>query len=572
MQEVVQVGNRLNTIQQGDCVERLREVAAGSVDLVFADPPFNIGYDYDVYDDQQSSSAYLDWSKQWITGVHKALKADGTFWLAIGDEYAAELKVLTQQVGFSCRSWVIWYYTFGVNCVRGFSRSHTHLFHFVKDPDHFTFNAHNPAVRVMSARQLVYADIRANPRGRLPDNTWILRPQDAPPPAFDASHDTWYYARVAGTFKEREGFHGCQMPEQLLGRIIRASSNPGEVVLDPFSGSGTTLVVAKKLARQWMGIELSKEYVKHITGRLNKTQVGEPLDGPENPVKSAPTTAKGKRRVNVRGGRPMPKADAETEERIILAYRETADGASTDYLLCDPELNAQFVAACKKRSLPGGAVVWNRLLLRIRKAGKLPRSKQSGRRLSRASMDTYSFASEIAMQLIGLDYALTLDDMLCDPAAAAAFDNIAEQFAPGHTPFEYRWAALAIRKRALTAKKLAQSQCADWLDKKLPRSIPLSQCQSKKHDQPGVYILSNHNQQIYVGETNSLRDQIERIRSTKSWSDFDPRSAKFIPTEDQRQRHGLQSLLIQRTNPLLNSGLLRAEMAGVTNEKPTKVG
>jgi site-specific DNA-methyltransferase (adenine-specific) len=564
MQEVVQVGNRLNTIQQGDCVERLREVAAGSVDLVFADPPFNIGYEYDVYDDQQSSGEYLDWSKQWITGVHKALKADGTFWLAIGDEYAAELKVLSQQVGFSCRSWVIWYYTFGVNCVRGFSRSHTHLFHLVKDKENFTFNAHNPAVRVPSARQLVYADIRANPRGRLPDNTWILRPQDAPPPAFDASHDTWYYARVAGTFKEREGFHGCQMPEQLLGRIIRSSSNPGEVVLDPFGGSGTTLVVAKKLARQWMGIELSKEYVKHIKGRLKKTQVGEPLDGPENPVKSAPTTAKGKKNVIVRGGRPLPKADAETEERIILAYREVADGASTDYLLCDPELNAQFVAACKKRNLPGGAVVWNRLLLRIRKTGKLPRSKRSGTRISRAAMDAYSFASEIAMQLIGLDYALKLDDMLCDPKIAAEFDKFAESFAPGHSPLEYRWAAMAIRKRALTAKKLAQSQCADWLDKKLPRSIPLTQCRSEKHDRPGVYILSNHNQQLYVGETNSLRDQIERIASTKSWSDFDPRSTKFIPTEDQRQRHGLQSLLIQRTNPLLNSSLLRAEMALAT--------
>ncbi len=87
------MGNRLNTIQEGDCVERLREAAAGSVDLVFADPPLNIGYEYDVYDEQQTSGAYLDWSKQWITGVHKALAADGTFWLAIGDEYAAELRI-----------------------------------------------------------------------------------------------------------------------------------------------------------------------------------------------------------------------------------------------------------------------------------------------------------------------------------------------------------------------------------------------------------------------------------------------------------------------------------------------
>ena len=225
-----------NRIYQGNCIEKLRQLEAGSVDLIFADPPFNIGYSYDVYDDQRTTTDYLEFCEAWIREVHTALKPSGTFWLAIGDEYAAELKVLSQQLGFHTRSWVIWYYTFGVNCVRGFSRSHTHLFHFVKDPNNFTFNGENPAVRVASARQLVYADSRASTKGRLSDNTWILRPQDAPAPGFSPSHDTWFFSRVAGTFKEREGFHGCQMPEQLLGRIIRVSSNPGDLGCRSFWG------------------------------------------------------------------------------------------------------------------------------------------------------------------------------------------------------------------------------------------------------------------------------------------------------------------------------------------------
>jgi site-specific DNA-methyltransferase (adenine-specific) len=283
----------LNTIHQGDCVEKLQQVSPGSIDLVFADPPFNIGYKYDVYDDRQSAEEYLAWSRRWIDGVFHCLKPDGTFWLAIGDEFAAELKVAAQDVGFHCRSWVIWYYTFGVNCKRGFSRSHTHLFHFVKNPRAFTFNDADPAVRVPSARQLVYADMRANPNGRLPDNTWILRPQDVPD-GFSADHDTWYFPRVAGTFKEREGFHGCQMPEQLLGRIVRVSSNPDEIVLDPFTGSGTTVAVAKKLGRQWIGIELSDEYVKHVGKRLAEISVGDRLEGSENPLKSVPSTKNGK--------------------------------------------------------------------------------------------------------------------------------------------------------------------------------------------------------------------------------------------------------------------------------------
>jgi site-specific DNA-methyltransferase (adenine-specific) len=279
-----------NEIYPGDCIELLKAIKPGSIDLAFADPPFNIGYKYDVYHDERTDHEYLEWSRRWMEGVDRAMKPNGTFWLAIGDEYAAELKLLAQRdLGLTCRSWVIWYYTFGVNCVRGFSRSHTHLFHFVKDPKDFTFNADDPAVRVKSARELVYADRRANPKGRLPDNTWILRPQDAPD-SFRADEDTWYYARVAGTFKEREGFHGCQMPEQLLGRIIRCCSNPGEIVLDPFGGSGTTLVVAKKLGRRWLGFELSADYAARVKARLEQTREGDLLDGAADPLSSAPAT------------------------------------------------------------------------------------------------------------------------------------------------------------------------------------------------------------------------------------------------------------------------------------------
>ncbi len=285
----------LDQILHQDCLDGLAALPDGSVDLAFADPPFNIGYEYDEYDDRRGADDYLDWSRRWTSEVARVLGDEGTFWLAIGDEYAAELKVMLQhEHGLSCRNWVIWYYTFGVNCTRKFSRSHAHLLYFVKDPEAFTFNADDPSIRVPSARQLVYGDKRANPRGRLPDDTWVLRPQDIPE-SFGGNEDTWYFPRVNGTFKERAGWHGCQMPEQLLGRIVRACSNVGDVVLDPFAGSGTTLAVAKKLDRRFLGFELSEDYAHRAGDRLEAIRAGDPLIGAENPLTSAPSTRRGVR-------------------------------------------------------------------------------------------------------------------------------------------------------------------------------------------------------------------------------------------------------------------------------------
>jgi len=291
---------QLDTLYNSDCIAGMAKIPEGSVDLAFADPPFNIGYKYDVYEDRMKADEYLDWSKKWGTALVRTLKPDGTFWLAIGDDFAAELKLMFQrELELVCRSWVIWYYTFGVQCKYKFARSHTHLFHFVKDRKKFTFNTEE--IRVPSARQLVYADSRADSRGRLPDDTWILRPQDAPD-SFTPEEDTWHVPRVCGTFKERAGWHGCQMPEKVLERVIRACSNAGETVLDPFGGSGTTLIAAKKLDRRFIGFELSKDYAKRVQARLTSTQVGDPINDPSvTSNMKAPPTAKGKRRKDFAG-------------------------------------------------------------------------------------------------------------------------------------------------------------------------------------------------------------------------------------------------------------------------------
>ncbi|NBO92346.1 MAG: site-specific DNA-methyltransferase [Planctomycetia bacterium] len=261
----------LDRIVTGDCLRHLATLPDGSVDLAFADPPFNIGYEYDVYNDRQGRADYLAWTDRWLAAVSRVLKSDGSMYVAIGDEYAAEMKVRLDALGLTMRNWIVWHYTFGVACKRKFNRSHAHIFYYVVNPKRFTFNA--DSVRVPSARQTTYADRRAVAGGKLPDDTWVLRPQEEDK-AFTPESDTWYVSRVCGTFRERTG-HPCQMPEAVLERIIKVSSRPGDVVLDPFAGSGTTLAAAKRLGRRWLGIELSPDYANAVRQRLDRIEATE---------------------------------------------------------------------------------------------------------------------------------------------------------------------------------------------------------------------------------------------------------------------------------------------------------
>lgn len=555
-------------IQQGDCIQLMREMPAGSVDLAFADPPFNIGYQYDSYHDEQTDDDYLEWSRAWMEEVHRLLSPTGTFWLAIGDEYAADLKVIAdRQIGFTTRSWVVWYYTFGVNCKRKFSRSHVHLFHFVKDPDKFTFNADDPAVRIPSARALVYGDKRANPKGRLPDDTWILRPQDFQSDryGFDAIDDTWYFARVAGTFKERQGFHGCQMPEQLLGRIIRVSSNPGDMVFDPFTGSGTTLAVAKKLGRRLSGTELSEEYVRYASQRLESVREHDALDGPADAIASAPNTANGRRlkdqsllptfsdadfQSTEQPAAAEPAAEQTTSEEpptdaavapspaaelaeqpvtvlpaakskpvkvnlrrmqrtaICKAFAQVAHGQSVDRLLASPELQTAFHEACGAAGLLGTGEIWNHELVRLRKSGKLPKQVRARTTpVTAVELDAYQFAAEIAWQLTAVEFGVdSIDEILTAPDKAEYFDRQATRYAPGFTPAEFRWAAIDFRKSrsALAAEAKAYDYVFATRDFPAQRK-PTVRTAAKFDGEAGVYLLTGKGRTpLYVGEAADL--------------------------------------------------------------------
>jgi site-specific DNA-methyltransferase (adenine-specific) len=187
-------------------------------------------------------------------------------WVFAPDELVSEIDCLAKNTWkLHKRCHVIWYYTFGVASTKNFSRSHTHILYYTKRKNRFIFNADE--IRVPSARQLVYNDKRQNVKGKLPDNTWVLTRAQLEE-CFGADNDTWLESRVCGTFRERRDHSPNQLPEALIERIIKACSNPGDLVVDPFLGTGTTIKKAVELGRRGLGIDVSAVCVEESRKRI----------------------------------------------------------------------------------------------------------------------------------------------------------------------------------------------------------------------------------------------------------------------------------------------------------------
>ncbi len=229
-------------IIHGDTLEVLRTFPDATIDLVIADPPYNLGKKYKNGGDDRTRFDYLKFSQQWLTEAHRALKSSGTIYCFMGFRFISYLyDILEDELGMHFNSWIVWHYTQGMGKTKGFSPRHDDILMFTKSSE-FVFNLDN--VRVP---QKYYRE-RNNMRGANPG-------------------DVWQFSHVHYCNSNRQN-HPTQKPEGLIERMVLASSNPGSVVLDPFMGSGTTLRVCQQLDRAGTGIELSEEYLSMTRERL----------------------------------------------------------------------------------------------------------------------------------------------------------------------------------------------------------------------------------------------------------------------------------------------------------------
>lgn len=228
----------------GDALVELKRMRAASVDLIVADPPYNLGKDYGNNHDIRGFDEYLAFSRAWLREAYRILKPDGTIYVFMGFRFISYLyDMLDRDLSMFFNSWIVWHYTQGMGKTKGFSPRHDDILMFTKGKD-FVFNL--DGIRVP---QKFYRE-RNNMRGANPG-------------------DVWEFSHVHYCNENRQA-HPTQKPEGLIERMVLASSNPGDTVLDPFSGSGTTLRVCQQLSRAGVGIELNPEYVESTKRRLDK--------------------------------------------------------------------------------------------------------------------------------------------------------------------------------------------------------------------------------------------------------------------------------------------------------------
>lgn len=236
-------------IYQGDAIEILEnEIQDSSVDLIFVDPPYNIGKNFNGLKDKWvTDDDYLNWCYKWIDLCLNKLKPTGSFYIMTSTQFMPYFDIyLRRKIDILSR--LVWSYdSSGVQAKKYYGSMYEPILFCVKDRNNYTFNSDDIKVEAKTGAKRKLIDYRKNPpqpysNEKVPGNVWD-------------------FPRVRYRMTEYEN-HPTQKPIALLERIIKASSNPNDLILDPFSGTFTTSYVAKKLGRKSIGIEINEEFTK----------------------------------------------------------------------------------------------------------------------------------------------------------------------------------------------------------------------------------------------------------------------------------------------------------------------
>lgn len=248
------LGTDKHKIIYGDALEALRILPDNSIDLIFADPPYNIGKNFNGHIEKwKTEESYIEWCYQWLDLCIQKLKPNGSFYVMTATQFMPFFDIFLRNK-LTILSRLVWSYdSSGVQAKKYYGSMYEPILFCVKDKNNYTFNANDILVEAKTGAKRKLIDYRKT----IPT---VYNAEKVP-------GNVWDIPRVRYRMDEYEN-HPTQKPIALLERIVKASSNEGDIVLDPFSGTFTTGFVAKQLGRNSIGIELQDEYVKIGLRRL----------------------------------------------------------------------------------------------------------------------------------------------------------------------------------------------------------------------------------------------------------------------------------------------------------------
>ena len=251
----------LGRIYHGDCIEGMSLLPNETIDLVFADPPYNIGKDFGNNQMRFSGREYREWSDQWVREAVRLLKPTGSIYVCSDWRYSGMIQAILDD-HFIVKNRITWRREKGRGSRRNWKNNMEDIWFAVKSED-YVFN-----VEEVKIKKQVIAPYRENgePKDWVEKNGERYR--------YTCPANIWVDTVVPFWSMPENTPHPTQKPERLVERVMRASSNPGDVVLDPFMGSGTAAVVAVRLGRRFIGFEINEEYIRLSAKRLDRTQAG----------------------------------------------------------------------------------------------------------------------------------------------------------------------------------------------------------------------------------------------------------------------------------------------------------
>jgi adenine-specific DNA-methyltransferase len=240
-----------------DCIKGMSMIPKELIDLTITSPPYNIGKEYEEI---SALDDYILWCENWIKEIHRITKENGAFWLNLGYLSVPEKGhsvpipyLLWDKTPFFFLQEIVWNYAAGVACRKTYSPRNEKLLWYVKNLKNYTFNlddVRDPNVKYPNQKK--NGKLRCNPLGKNPTDVWQIKKVTSGKNRSSAERTP----------------HPAQFPLEMVERIIKSSSNEGELILDPFMGSGSTAECALRNNRFVIGFELNKEYVSYAQQRI----------------------------------------------------------------------------------------------------------------------------------------------------------------------------------------------------------------------------------------------------------------------------------------------------------------